>query len=80
MGLACAVVVQHRVSLAERAALRVLPAQPDRHPLGQEAGKRESLGVRPIDAVLERITASFELARQLGVRLEVLRPGVNRVV
>ena len=25
--------------LAERAALRVLPAQPDRHPLGQEAGK-----------------------------------------
>ena len=48
-------VVEHRVTLAERAALDVFSGQPDRDAVGQDAGKGELLGRGPVDRSLGRV-------------------------
>ena len=48
-------VVEHGVAVAERAALDVLAGQPDRHAVGEDAGKRQLLGRRPVDRPLGRV-------------------------
>src|SRR5262245_48583192 len=63
------------VALAERAAHRVLAAQPDRCPLAQERAEGQELGVRPVDALLialESSRALVQLLRELGMDLESL--------
>ena len=47
-------VVQHRVAVAERAALHVLAGEADRRALGQDAGKRQLLGAGPVHGALVR--------------------------
>ena len=53
-------IVQHRVAVAERAALGILPGQPDRRPFAKQRGERQRLGQAPIDF-------AFELQRRLAL-------------
>ena len=67
-------VVQHEMTLAERAALGVLSGEPDRRPLDQERGERECLGVRPLDRALRQgAAAALELFLELGIDAEPRR-------
>src|SRR5256885_11398005 len=68
-GMAAAVpgVVQHEVSLAERAALRVLAREPDRRSLGEERREGQGLRVGPLDLTVgEGGPAPLQLLLQLG--------------
>ena len=73
-------IVQHEVALAERAALGVFSAQPDRNSLGEQTGERQALGMCPVDRVLQRGLPPLELAPELRKRREALRPAVDQVV
>ena len=75
-------VVQHQVALAERAALGVLPGEPDRHAFGEQRGERQRLGVRPVDAALgpQRRAPPLELLAELGVHREALGPAEQLLV
>ena len=53
--LAAVRVVEHGVTLAERAALDVLTGQPDRHAVGEDGGEGEFLGSGPVDRSLGRV-------------------------
>ena len=62
-------VVEHRVTMAEGAALDVLAGQADRHAVGQDRRKRQLLRGGPVDRALVRrsraprapLAAAFEL-------------------
>jgi hypothetical protein len=71
--------MQHEVTLRERAALRVLTGQAHRRALAQQRRERERLRVRPVEAASfrDRLRPLFELARELRVRREAVRPGVQ---
>ena len=60
--------------LREGAALAVLAGQPDRHRLGDQARKRQRLGVAPVDpAFVDRCDAPLELLEQLRMDVEPVR-------
>src|SRR5439155_26187408 len=64
-------VVQDRVAVRERATLAVLTGDSDRNAVDEERGKRERLGLSPVDAaLLERAAAALELLHQLRMRGE----------
>ena len=67
-------VVQHRVALAERAALGVLAREPHRHAEREQRRERQRLGVRPVDALalLEARAPPLDERPQLAVHLEVV--------
>ncbi len=66
-------VVKHEVALRKRAALRVLPGEPDRDPVDEQRRERERLGLAPVDAALvERRAPSLELARELRMHGEAV--------
>ena len=66
-------IVKDQVALAEGPALRILPGQPDRDPARDQRGKRQLLGLRPIDFPLrQRRPASIHLAHQFGMHGEAL--------
>src|SRR4029077_1049773 len=67
-------VVQDEVTLAERAALRVLSGEPDRGALAQERRERQGLRVGPLDlAVFEGGAAPLELLQELWDAREAVR-------
>ena len=47
-------VVEHRMAMAEGAALDVLAGEPDRYAVGEDGGERELLSRRPVDRSLVR--------------------------
>ena len=56
-------VVQHGVTMRERASLGVLARDPDRDALLEERGEGERLGMPPVDpAFAQRLASSLELA------------------
>ena len=75
-GLAGLCVVQDHVALAEGAALGVLSGEAQRDALGQQRGKGERLGVRPVDvrrgALGERVATAIELFDELGMHREAI--------
>ncbi len=76
-------IVQHQVALAEGAALDILPGEADGGAVDQDGGEGEGFGVGPIDLAARGVrdrAAALPLAGELGVRLEVGRQGVDRVV
>ena len=69
-------VVKNGVAMAERPALGVLTGEPDRRPLADQRGERETFGEPPIDFALagERRLTSAELRRQFPIDREALGP------
>ena len=65
-----ALVDEHAVALAERAAARVLAGEAHRRAFEQQRAERERLGERPVDLVARRTSCagSQELALELRVR------------
>ena len=65
------------MAVRERAALRVLAGEPDRHAFGEEGRERERLGLRPVDPALlaERLAPALELLGELGVDGEAVGDG-----
>ena len=49
VAIACDRVVEHRVAMAERAALDVLAGEADGDPVGEDRGQGQFLGGRPVD-------------------------------
>src|SRR5437016_6212917 len=72
------------MTLAEGAAVHVLPRQPDRRSIGEDRGKGKRLCVRPLDAALpfagECSPAPRERSLQLLVDVEAGRDPVQLVV
>ena len=64
----------------ERAALAVLAGEPDGNAFGQQAREGESFRVPPVDPLVQRGAAPFQLAPELVERGEVRRPAVDCVV
>ena len=69
-------VVQHRVTMRERAAPDVLAGQPHRNVLHQQRCERQRLGVAPVDAAgrRQRAAAPQQLRAHLRMDVEVRRP------
>ena len=62
------------MAVRERAALGVLPGEPDRNPVLEQGGEGQRLGVAPVDpAFAEALAPALELARELRVHLELVR-------
>ncbi len=66
---------QHRVALAERAALGVLAGQTDAAAFQQQAAEGQRLAGRPVDALagFDRLRLGLKLAGDLRVEVEAVR-------
>jgi hypothetical protein len=62
------------VAVGERSALGVLPGEPDRYALDEQAREGKAFGLGPVDAALvaDRLPATIELLLELGVDGEAL--------
>ena len=73
VGLTGLHIVEDVVPVGERAPLGVLAGQADRDPFDEQGRKGERLGLAPVDpALLERLSATVELLRELRVNGEAL--------
>ena len=67
-------VVQHRVAMAERAALDVLAGQPDGRAVGEDRRERQFLGGGPVDRrrlrIVERLAPAIAAALELAVHVK----------
>src|SRR5262245_3226017 len=75
--------VQHKMTLAEGAALAILPRQSDGNAVGDDRRECQRLSVRPIDLALGRVENSRPprpLSRELAADREAVRNGVDCVV
>ena len=75
-------VAEHRVTMRERPALRVLTREAHRHAVDKQRTERQRFGVAPLDTTLlaHRLTTTLELLGQARIRLEIGRPGEQRFV
>ena len=62
------------MAIAKRATLAVLASHADGHAFGDERGKRECFGMRPIDStdLGKGRTAFFKHAYQFGIDAEII--------
>src|SRR5712692_10913601 len=74
--LSALLIVQHRVTVAERTPFAILSCQANRRPIRENRGKSQRFGLSPIDASFrtQRRRTPLQQARQLAIGSESLRP------